>query len=142
MVGINVIDVWKLDKIEKNTSQIIKEYADIFSRTLIDATMREAISIDSLATSIEMNYNTICMSRQIDNDGTLISLLSQEVNPGSIHTKEYMNKQKQVRCIWCIRVNLIERKTTMKCIECNRGFCRKRDCWSHYVAYRGVPNQP
>ena len=92
MVGMNVIDVWKLDKIEKNTSQIIKEYADIFSRTLIDAAMREAISTDSLATSIEMNYNTICMSRQIDNDGTLISLLSQEVNPGSIHTKEYMNK--------------------------------------------------
>ena len=142
MVGMNVIDVWKLDKIEKNTSQIIKECADIFSRTLIDATMREAISIDSLETSIEMNYNTICMSRQIDNNGTLISLLSQEVNPGSIHTKEYMNKQKQVRCIWCIRVNLIERKTTMKCIECNRGFFRKRDCWSHYVAYRGVRNQP
>ena len=53
-----------------------------------------------------------------------------------------MNKQKQVRCIWCSRVNLIERKTTMKYIECNRGFCNKRDCWSHHAVYGGVPNQP
>ena len=95
MVGINVTDAWKLYNIGKITSQTIKEYADILSRDLIDTAMREAISIDSLATSIEINSNTICMSRQIDNDGTLISSLSQEVNPGSIHTKEYTtNKNK------------------------------------------------
>ena len=67
------------------------------------------------------------MSRQIDNDSTLISSLSQAFNPGGIHIKKYMTKQTQVICIWCSRVNLIKRKTRMKYIECNRGFCRKRD---------------
>ena len=85
---MNVTDVWKLDKIEKITSQTIKEYAGILSRDLIDAAMRKDISTDSLAASIEINYNTICMSRQIDNDGTLISSFSQKVNPGSIHTQK------------------------------------------------------
>ena len=87
MVGMNVTDAWKLNKIGKITSQTIKEYADILSRDLIDATMIEAISTDTLATLIEINSNTICMLRQIDNNVTLISSLSQEVNSGSIHTK-------------------------------------------------------
>ena len=78
---MNVTDVWKLDKIEKITSQTIKEYAGILSRDLIDAAMRKDISTDSLAASIEINYNTICISRHI-----LTSSLSQEVDPGSIHT--------------------------------------------------------
>ena len=30
----------------------------------------------------------------------------------------------------------------MKCKECDRSFCRKPDCWSHHVAYGGVPMQP
>ena len=30
----------------------------------------------------------------------------------------------------------------MKCIECNKGFCRKRYCWSNHVTYEGVPDQP
>ena len=68
----------------------IKEYADIISLDLIDAAMREAISTDSLATSIAINSNTICMSRDIEKGGTLISSLSEDVYPGSIHTKEYM----------------------------------------------------
>ena len=81
MVGMNVIDAWKLNKIGKITPQTIKEYADILSRDLINATMRKDISTYSLATSIEINYNTICISRHI-----LTSSLSQEVDPGSIHT--------------------------------------------------------
>ena len=111
---MNVIDTWKLDKIGRIASQTIKEYTDILSRALIDTAMRKTMSIDSLAASIEINSNIICMSRRIEKDGTLISSLSQDVHPGSIHTKEYMIKQEQVRCIWCSRVNLIKRKTTMK----------------------------
>ena len=126
---MNVIDTWKLDKIGRIASQTIKEYTDILSRALIDTAMRKTMSIDSLAASIEINSNIICMSRRIEKDGTLISSLSQDVHPGSIHTKEYMIKQEQVRCIWCSRVNLIKRKTNMKYIECDRGFCKKRYCW-------------
>ena len=71
----------------------IKEYADIISLDLIDAAMREAISTDSLATSIAINSNTICMSTDIEKGGSLISSLSEDVYPGSIHTKEYMTKK-------------------------------------------------
>ena len=46
MVGMNVTYTWKLDKIEKITSQTIKEYDYILSRDLIDAAIREAISTD------------------------------------------------------------------------------------------------
>ena len=63
MVSINIIDAWKLDKIWKVTSQTIKKYDDILSRDLIVAALRNTIYTYSLATSIEINYNTICMSR-------------------------------------------------------------------------------
>ena len=61
---------------------------------MIDASMRETISTDSLATSIEIKYNTIYMSGHIDNNGTLISSPSQDVNPGSEHTKRIHGKTK------------------------------------------------
>ena len=30
----------------------------------------------------------------------------------------------------------------MKYKECDSGFCRKTDCWSHHVAYGGFSMQP
>ena len=72
--------------------------------------------------------------------------LSIESNPSSLsyistkhqasHTIILLGK-KQVQCIWCSRVNLVESKTTMKCLECDKDFCRDnsgRACWSHHVA--------
>ena len=53
---------------------------------------------------------------------------------------------KQLRCMWCSRVNLLERKTTIMCQECGKGFCRDENnglsCWSHHVALGGVPKAP
>ena len=58
------------------------------------------------------------------------------------HTREYLKNKRQVRCIWCNRVDLVEKKTTMKCVECGYGFCRQGACWSHHVAMGGVPRAP
>ena len=68
------------------------------------------------------------------------------ITPGftTEHTRVYM-KGKQSRCIWCSRVGLTERKSTMKCVECGFGFCRDstgRNCWSLHVALGGVPQKP
>ena len=55
------------------------------------------------------------------------------------HTKIVLKGGKQLRCMWCSRVNLIERKTTLICQECCKGFCRDKNnglsCWSHHIAY-------
>ena len=61
------------------------------------------------------------------------------------HTRLILPRNKQVRCIWCSRVHLVESKVTMKCKECGVGFCRSstgRDCWSHHVAMNGIPESP
>ena len=45
--------------------------------------------------------------------------------------------------MWCSRANLLERKTSLICQECGKGFCRdernRLSCWSHYIALGGVP---
>ena len=47
-------------------------------------------------------------------------------------------------CVQCNRVNLKESKTAIKCLECDRGFCRDGDkeCWLYHVACGGVPKAP
>ena len=72
------------------------------------------------------------------------SLSSIRTNYTHDHTMEFIKKG-QLRCCWCSRVHLVERKTTMRCIECKVGFCRDtsgRSCWSHHIAYGGVPKPP
>ena len=106
--------------------------------------MKAVISSDSVSTSIRITDTTINITRRIiesQYDQSSISSLSYEIQ-GSNHTRFYLARQKQIRCILCSRVNLIERKTTMKCKECYRFFCRKMDCWSHHVACGGVQMQP
>ena len=72
------------------------------------------------------------------------SLSHEENRHKSSHTRVLLGK-KQVRCVWCSRVNLVDRKTTMKCLECDKGFCRDnsgRACWSHHVAMGACPVAP
>ena len=86
------------------------------------------------ATSVS-DVSSISASKEVK-----CSLASQES-----HTRVYLPKNKQVRCIWCSRVHLVNRKVTMKCEECGFGFCRDnsgRECWSHHVALGGIPQAP
>jgi len=53
-------------------------------------------------------------------------------------TKQIMKSQ--IRCVWCSRVNLIHRKTTLKCKECGSGFCcdeSGRRCCLYHLALGG-----
>ena len=50
---------------------------------------------------------------------------------------------KQLCCVWCYRVDGIERKTTMRCIECGVGFCAPQTgskCWENHVRNEGPPD--
>ena len=61
------------------------------------------------------------------------------------HSQIWLKGGRQVRCVWCSRVNFAVRKTTLICKECNKGFCRDssgRSCWSHHVALGGCPTAP
>ena len=55
--------------------------------------------------------------------------------------RNYTKRGKQLRCMWCSRIKLVERKTTLKCLECGKCFCRDKNnrlsCWPHHVALGG-----
>ena len=62
-------------------------YADVLWWDLINSSMKAAVSIDSLAISIEISTTTINMSHRIEMyDQSLISSLSHKIN-GSIHNR-------------------------------------------------------
>ncbi len=99
--------------------------------------MLSASCITSEAGTVSDTYKT---NKSLTSPSSLS--MSKEIEP---HTKIYL-KNKQVRCIWCSRVNLVDNKTTrMMCQECGKGFCRDcsgLSCWSHHVALGGVPATP
>lgn len=80
------------------------------------------------------------------------------------HTKAYLHKQcplvdgtgaplkmpqkikknaKQARCIWCSRVDGIDHRSRLICVECGYGFCdfktTNRNCWALHVRHNGPP---
>jgi len=73
----------------------------------------------------------------------LSSMSSIDTRNVGHHTKQIMKSQ--IRCVWCSRVNLTHRKTTLKCKECGSGFSRnesERMFWLHYLALGGCPLAP
>ena len=65
MVGMNVTDIWKLDKLNKKNDMTIKEFADILASDLMNSAMKIAIPSDSVSTSIKITDTTINMTRRI-----------------------------------------------------------------------------
>jgi len=134
MVGMTAIDAWKISRLQEQNNLTIKEYSDILAADMIDAAKKLKEKENSIATIVDVDADTATTSS--------ISLLTSPAS--STHTKVLLEARKQVRCIWCSRIHLIERKTTMKCLECDKGFCRDqgRDCWSHHIALGGIPVSP
>ena len=66
---------------------------------------------------------------------------SVETESERMHTMEFLKGRKQVRCIWCTCIHLIEKKITLMCFECNKGFYINH-CWSHHVTHGGIPAAP
>ena len=71
----------------------------------------------------------------IHSETKLSSMSSIDTRKFGHHTKTIMKSH--IRCVWCSRVNLTHRKTTLKCKECGSGFCRDKSgcmCWLHHLA--------
>ena len=135
MVGWTVTDAWKINKI--SSSIPINQYADELAQDLIDY----ATSVEDIAEEMPEIETT----SQSTSDSTDVSSLSAPQRCTGSHTKIILKDKKQLRCIWCSRVNLVHRKTTLKCKECGKGFCRDDrglGCWSHHVALSGCPIAP
>ena len=76
----------------------------------------------SSASCITSETGTVSDTYKTNESLTSLSSLSMSKEIKS-HTKIYL-KYKQVRCIWCSRVNLVEKKTTMMCQECENFLSR------------------
>ena len=108
-------------------------FVDILAQEMLDqASQSQAESTTGLTNKITIETNS----------QTTASLLTA-CTVNKEHAKVILKKGKQLRCMWCSRVNLVDRKTTLKCLECGKGFCRDKNnglsCWSHHVALGGGP---
>ena len=61
-----------------------------------------------------------------------------------MHTKVILKRGQQVYYIYFSRFNLKEPKTTMRCLECDRCFCKDigKELCLHHVACDGAPKAP
>ena len=127
LVGINVIDAWKCMRSKDKSFRTISSFTNILCSDMIER------ADELVATTVpEVSIST--------SSSSLSSVTLGQAQ--SEHTRVFLKNKKQVRCIWCSRVDLLEKKTTMKCLECGYGFCREGPCWSHHVAMCGVPRAP
>lgn len=130
LIGMVVTDIWKLNRVINGSKETINEYADLLAGDLLHNKEKVDEEID------------VIIEKGDDEETAETSMSSVTIGEcgGRVHTKEFLKKQ--IRCIWCSRVNLVERKTLLKCMECGKGFCREGGCWSHHVALGGCPQAP
>ena len=137
ILGIILTDTWKLfwDRHYRGFRKVsIIEFADILAKELIDqAKAHQAFTVP--VTNITNPRNTEKESQVLQLSTTVCKLKN------SIHTQDFLKGGKQLWCIWCSRVNLVERKTTSRCLESKKSFYRNH-CWSHHVTHSGVPVAP
>ena len=134
MVGMTVVDTWKMMKKKDANHSSITEFADVLAREMIDHVENELQDVPP--------DNVVTVEPE-DTSMTTTSTLTVDTNMR--HTKIFLTDKKQLRCIWCSRINLTERKTTMMCLQCGKGFCRDSSgfgCWSHHIALGGIPCAP
>ena len=146
---MTVVDCWKLFRSVNKKKQTILEFADELGKDMMDKAQmfenEEKGNVTRSGTRFHPSeYDNLpvrCLTVSTETD---VSSISMKAHSQGLHTREYLKKG-QLRCIWCSRVNLVEKKTTMKCMECGKGFCRDgsgNDCWSFHVALGRVPQCP
>ena len=140
MLGMTVVDCWKLmrSKLKVKKRYPLLDFADCLALELC----KEADTLEKEESRVSRSGLVVNTTYSLEEDTHISSLSSPK--GCSHHTMEFLTSG-QLRCCWCSRVHLVERKTTMKCKECKVGFCRDRsgrNCWSHHVALGGVPKQP
>ena len=152
-IGMLVTDMWRIyrEHIQDSLASSIVHFADALAYQIIESAKEkgkehgareEPVNATQSNAVNATQSNAICIS--IDPTKEVESSLSCPSGHNQSHQKVYL-KGKQLRCIWCSRVNYSDRKTTLKCLECNKGFCRDdsgRHCWSLHVAHGGLPTAP
>ena len=127
LIGITVTDAWKCLRTKNKLFETITGFSNVLCSDIID-------------TANGMQSTTLPQVTITNSTESLSSVTNGPIMYA--HTRLFLKNKKQVRCIWCSRVNLVEKKTTMKCLECDVGFCRDGSCWSHHVALGGIPRAP
>ena len=132
---MNLTDSWKAFKRHHKDGGCIPSATEFLDITAYDM-IKEAARLKGSESNTPSEVN-------MANEESTTSSLS--CVPCSEHTMVVLESKRQVRCVWCSRVNLIQRKVTMICKQCDKGFCRAtsgRECWSHHVAMNGLPPNP
>jgi len=135
MVGIPVTDTWKILKKKYLSHSSITEFVDILAHKMLEHARILQDDIQETIVAIRAEKTSVTSSK----------ITADIFNINLTHTKYFLKDKKQVRCIWCSRVSLVQRKTTMKCMECGKDFYRDSTgfgCWSHNVSFGGVPCPP
>ena len=137
LVGMIVTDIWKIFKIGSTylSKMPITHFADLLAADMI-------AYADTLSDDCQV---TPALSITVTESSCSLSTLTTPKDMSNCSHTKILNPSKQSRCIWCSRVHLIERKTTLKCMECNSGFCRAttgRNCWENHVSMGSVPVAP
>ena len=124
---MTVIDTWKGIRTMNRYLTSVSNFVDILAQEMLDqASQSQAESTD------------------LSNEITIETTSQTSASPLTACTGN--KEHTKVILMWCSGVNLIERKTALKCLECGKGFCRDENnglsCWSHHVALGGVPKSP
>jgi len=137
IVGMNIFDYWKRQKVKVKQNKfqyIIVQFADILDMEFIENAKRFEEEHLQTRSGVPILVLVNCG----------VKMPTSEELVMTSHSKEYL-KGSQVRCIWYSRFDLIERKATMKCLECNRVFCcddTGLGFWCHHVALGGFLRAP
>lgn len=139
ILRVVVVDAWKALKLSDSKTLLVREFADVLAQQLLGEA--EDLEEKQVGNTIVPENVVTCTFKS----STTVSSLSI-VKPCNSHTKVLLKKGKQLRCLWCSCVNLVECKSTLKCLECRKGFCCDKNnglsCWSHHVALGGISAAP
>mmetsp|Transcript_19080 Transcript_19080/g.18326 ORF Transcript_19080/g.18326 Transcript_19080/m.18326 type:complete len:258 (+) Transcript_19080:536-1309(+) len=124
-LGMIVTNLWKMMRIDNNirSHTLIAQISDKLDYEI----MEKAKSLENT----QQNYSTsgqLCLPTSAPhfflNKQSSVSSMSFESHLilSLSHTKLKIEPGKQVRCIWCSCVHLVERKTSLKCLQCGKGF--------------------
>ena len=105
---------WKCIKTMNRYLTSVYNFVDILAQEMLDqAFQSQAESTTGLTNEIIIESNS-----QTSASSFTACTGSKE------HTKVILKGGKQLRCMWCRRVNLVERKIILKCLEYGKVFCR------------------
>ena len=97
--------------------------------------------IDRSSTSINKTSNRHNKRRRYRNRVTSFAIIYNSKYIEKSYSYPGVYKRRKAISMGGSHVNLMERKTTLRCLECKKGFCRNH-CWSHHVAHGGIPVAP